>query len=226
MKNFSILLSFLLIIVIIPPAFAQYEDKVVVLETSSGNLVIEFFPEDAPNHVENFINLTEDGFYDGTIFHRIIYGFMIQGGDPKSAQAGTSMSEWGTGDPGYSIDAEFNDIEHKRGIVSMARSNDPDSAGSQFFIVHQDSHFLDGSYTVFGRILTEESFETLDTIAELQTMPNDQPVESFKAIIERAIVTDRFEISGVLDLVPAERTAVKPLKAIKKIKKAKHSLRT
>ena len=145
MKNFSILLSFLLILVIIPPAFAQYEDKVVVLETVSGNLVIEFFPDDAPNHVENFIKLTEDGFYDDTIFHRIIYGFMIQGGDPKTAMIGVSMSEWGTGDPGYSIDAEFNDIKHNKGIVSMARSNDPNSAGSQFFIVHEDSNLKVGA---------------------------------------------------------------------------------
>ena len=87
---------------------------------------------------------------------------MIQGGDPKSATPGVSMSEWGTGDPGYTIDAEFNDISHERGIVSMARSNDPNSAGSQFFIVHKDSTFLDGEYTVFGRIITQESFDVLD----------------------------------------------------------------
>ena len=206
MKNFSILLSFLLIIVIIPPAFAQYEDKVVVLETSSGNLTIEFFPDDAPKHVENFIQLTEDGFYDGIVFHRIIPGFMIQGGDPKTAIGGVSMSEWGTGDPGYSIDAEFNDIKHDRGIVSMARSNDPNSAGSQFFIVHEDSNFLDGAYTVFGRIITQDSYDTLDTIAELETMPNDQAVDTFKAIIEKAYVKDRSEIKDVLDLAPPQRT--------------------
>ena len=207
MKKFSILLSFLLIIVIIPPAFAQYEDKVVVLETSSGNLTIEFFPDDAPKHVENFIQLTEDGFYDGIVFHRIIPGFMIQGGDPKTAIGGVSMSEWGTGDPGYSIDAEFNDIKHNRGIVSMARSNDPNSAGSQFFIVHKDSNFLDGAYTVFGRIITQESFDTLDTLAELPTMPNDQAVDTFKAIIEKAYVKDRSEIKDVLDLLPPQRTS-------------------
>ena len=97
---------------------------------------------------------------------------MIQGGDPKTADPSVSMSEWGTGDPGYSIDAEFNSIEHKRGIVSMARSTDPNSAGSQFFIVHKDSNFLDGQYTVFGRILTDESFETLDRIATMNTAPN------------------------------------------------------
>ena len=159
----------LLIIVITPQNFAEYEDTIVVLETDSGRLIIEFFPQFAPNHVENFVTLSEDGFYTGTIFHRIIEGFMIQGGDPKSADPSFSMSEWGTGDPGYSIDAEFNNIEHKRGIVSMARSSDPNSAGSQFFIVHKDSNFLDGQYTVFGRILTDESFETLDRIATMDT---------------------------------------------------------
>ncbi len=189
----------LLIIAITPQAFAENEDIVVVLETSSGDIVIEFFPNHAPNHVDNFLKLTEDGVYDGTIFHRIIPGFMIQGGDPLTAQAGVSMSSWGTGDPGYKIDAEFNDISHERGIVSMARSNDPNSAGSQFFIIHKDSTFLDGQYTVFGRIITQESFETLDKIAELETMPNDQAVQTFKAVVSKAIVKDRSEITNILD---------------------------
>ena len=142
-KKFFFLPLILLIIVTTPQAFAEYEDTIVVLETDSGRLIIEFFPQFAPNHVENFVTLSEDGFYTGTIFHRIIEGFMIQGGDPKSADASFSMSEWGTGDPGYSIDAEFNSIEHKRGIVSMARSSDPNSAGSQFVIGHKESNFLD-----------------------------------------------------------------------------------
>ena len=196
----------LLIIAITPQAFAENEDIVVVLETASGDIVIEFFPDHAPNHVDNFLKLTEDGVYDGTIFHRIIPGFMIQGGDPLTAQAGVSMSKWGTGDPGYKIDAEFNDISHERGIVSMARSNDPNSAGSQFFIIHKDSTFLDGQYTVFGRIITQESFETLDKIAELETMPNDQAVQTFKAIVNKAIVKDRSEISDILDLKSPTRT--------------------
>ena len=189
----------LLIIAITPQAFAENEDIVVVLETASGDIVIEFFPNHAPNHVDNFLKLTEDGVYDGTIFHRIIPGFMIQGGDPFTAQPGVSMSSWGTGDPGYKIDAEFNDISHERGIVSMARSNDPNSAGSQFFIVHKDSTFLDGQYTVFGRIITQESFETLDKLAELETMPNDQAVQTFKAVVSKAIVKDRSEITDILD---------------------------
>ena len=194
------------VIILTPQTFAESNDPVVVLETSSGNIVIEFFSDDAPNHTENFLKLTKDGVYDGTIFHRIIPGFMIQGGDPLSAQAGVSMSLWGTGDPGYMIDAEFNDIVHERGIVSMARSNDPNSAGSQFFIVHKDSTFLDGQYTVFGRIITQESFDTLDAIAELETMPNDQAVQTFKAIVSKAIVKDRSEISNILDLKPPTRT--------------------
>ena len=191
-KFFSIPFA-LLIITLVPQAFAEYEDTIVVLETDSGRLIIEFFPQFAPNHVENFVTLSEDGFYTGTIFHRIIEGFMIQGGDPKTK--GTfSMSEWGTGDPGYSIDSEFNNIEHKRGIVSMARSSDPNSAGSQFFIVQKDSNFLDGQYTVFGRILTDESFETLDRIATMNTAPNDQPMDAWRAIIKNVIVMDRSEL--------------------------------
>ena len=195
-KFFSIPFA-LLIITLVPQAFAEYEDTIVVLETDSGRLIIEFFPQFAPNHVKNFVTLSEDGFYTGTIFHRIIEGFMIQGGDPKSKDTSFSMSEWGTGDPGYSIDAEFNNIEHKRGIVSMARSNDPNSAGSQFFIVHKDSNFLDGQYTVFGRILTDESFETLDRIATINTAPNDQPMEAWRAIIKNVIVMDRSELANL-----------------------------
>ncbi len=200
-KKFFFLPLILLIIVTTPQAFGEYEDTIVVLETDSGRLIIEFFPQFAPNHVENFVTLSEDGFYTGTIFHRIIEGFMIQGGDPKSADPSSSMSEWGTGDPGYSIDAEFNNIEHKRGIVSMARSSDPDSAGSQFFIVHKDANFLDGQYTVFGRILTDESFETLDRIATLTTSPNDQPMDAWRAIIKNVLVMDRSELSSLPEYV-------------------------
>ena len=175
-KKFFFIIFTLSLFAITPQAFAEYEDTIVIMETQMGRLIIEFFPNEAPNHVDNFIKLSNDGVYTGTVFHRIIEGFMIQGGDPKSAQSGVDMNEWGTGDPGYSIDAEFNSIEHKRGIVSMARSADPNSAGSQFFIVHKDSTFLDGQYTVFGRILTNESFDTLDKIATMSTAPNDQPL--------------------------------------------------
>jgi len=131
-------------------AFAHDDEKFAVLETNLGTIVIEFFHEDAPNHVDNFIGLAESGFYDGTIFHRIIPGFMIQGGDPNTISGDPSI--WGQGGPTERVDAEFNTIKHNRGIVSMARSADPNSGGSQFFIIHKNSNFLDEQYTVFGRI--------------------------------------------------------------------------
>ena len=166
MNKILFLIPFLIFsISIVPYTFAEYEDTIVIIETPSGKMFIEFFPDVAPNHVENFIKLSEEGFYTQTIFHRIINGFMIQGGDPWTKDLNKSMEDWGRGNPGYTIDAEFNQIKHDRGIVSMARSADPDSAGSQFFIVHENSHFLDGEYTVFGRIVSDESFETLDRLA-------------------------------------------------------------
>ena len=186
----------------IPNAFAEEEEKIVVLETRSGILVIQLFPEDAPNTVDNFVELVESGYYDRTLFHRVINGFMIQGGDPNTKLTEDNLdydyesgfffkvdpSNWGTGGPGYNIPAEFNTLEHDRGIVSMARSAHPDSAGSQFFIVHQDSNFLDGEYTVFGRIMSETSFETLDKIANLETTNSNIPTDLVKAEIVRAVV--------------------------------------
>jgi len=180
-------------------SYAQTDDKLVILHTRSGEIVLEFFPNFAPNHVDNFLELTQSGFYDQTVFHRVINDFMIQGGDPKTKPGGyTSVSEWGTGDPGYTIDAEFNRIKHSRGIVSMARSSDPNSAGSQFFIVHKDSNFLDGKYTVFGRIATQESFETLDKIALLETI-NDVPKQWGQAEILKAEVVNRSQVPNLLD---------------------------
>ena len=117
----------------------QIHEDVVVLNTKQGKMVIQLFSGDAPFHVKNFLDLVQSGFYDRTIFHRIIPGFMIQGGDPTTKPGMGSPWDWGKGDAGYSIDAEFNQIMHNRGIVSMARSADPDSAGSQFFIVHKNS---------------------------------------------------------------------------------------
>ena len=154
-------------------------ELLVHMKTSSGNLLIDFFPESAPNHVKNFIQLAESEYYDNTAFHRLITDFMIQGGDPKTKpDSGATATEWGTGGTSFSgpdLDAEFNSIQHDRGIVSMARSADPNSAGSQFFIVHEDSNFLDGEYTVFGRIVGSESFDTLDRIANLKTVESDRP---------------------------------------------------
>jgi peptidyl-prolyl cis-trans isomerase B (cyclophilin B) len=187
-------------------SFSQSDDKLVILHTNLGKIVIDFFPTDAPNHVTNFITLAENGFYDGTIFHRIIPGFMIQGGDPNTIDG--DKSTWGMGGPDKSTNAEFNTIKHNRGIVSMARSNDPNSAGSQFFIVHKDSNFLDGQYTVFGRIITQESFETLDKIAAVQTEAgtNDIPINTEQVKITKAEVVNRSDISNLLDLSDPERT--------------------
>lgn len=184
-------------------SFAQSE-QVVVLETTLGNIVIELFEEDAPKTVENFLNLTDSGFYDGVIFHRIIEGFMIQSGDPLSKDP-SLQSQWGTGDTGQNINAEFNTIKHLRGIVSMARAQDPNSASSQFFIVHEDSNELNQLYTVFGRIITQESFDTLDKIAALETGARDVPINTEQAKILSAKVVPRSEISNLLELGELER---------------------
>ena len=177
-------------------------DPIVTLETTHGNISIEFFPQDAPNHVQNFITLTNQGFYDGTLFHRVIPNFMIQGGDPNTING--DPSTWGQGGPDTRIDAEFNSIKHNRGIVSMARSADVNSAGSQFFIVHANSNFLDGDYTAFGRIVTEESFETIDTISELSIGYRDVPQDEVKII--KASITSRLNTPNLLKLSEPERT--------------------
>ena len=182
----------------------QIMDHVVILETSLGEIVIGFFPNDAPKHVENFIKLSQSGFYDGVLFHRIIPGFMIQGGDPNTIDG--DPNTWGTGGPSTSVDAEFNTIKHNRGIVSMARSADPNSGGSQFFIVHADSNFLDEQYTVFGRIVTEESFQTLDKIAGVKIGTSDRPVDPEQVRITKVSVVARSDITNLLDLPEPERT--------------------
>ena len=131
-------------------SMSQYENKVAEIHTSAGQIDIRFYPDVAPNHVKNFISLAEKGFYNGTKFHRVIPGFMIQGGDPNTISG--SPATWGTGGSEQNVKAEFNSVSHKRGIVSMARSQHPDSASSQFFIVVADSKFLDNNYTVFGQV--------------------------------------------------------------------------
>ena len=185
-------------------AFAQNDDKIVVFHTEFGHLAIEFFPDDAPNTVENFLKLAESDFYDKTIFHRIINGFMIQGGDPNSKES--DQSKWGQGGTGNNLKAEFNNIKHDRGIVSMARSALPDSASSQFFIVH-DRHLaqLDENYTVFGRIITQESYDTLDKIANLETKTGDIPLEVEKAEIKKTEVVTRSSLQNILTLDAPER---------------------
>ncbi|GBE05722.1 peptidyl-prolyl cis-trans isomerase A precursor [bacterium BMS3Abin10] len=144
-----------------------------VIETKFGNMELKFFPEVAPNHVDNFISLAKKGFYDGTTFHRVIPGFMIQGGDQNSKDP--DRSKHGTGDPGYSIKAEFNDKPHKRGVLSMARAGHPDSAGSQFFICVADAPFLDRQYSVFGEVVS--GMEAADNIVSQPRDSRDNPDE-------------------------------------------------
>lgn len=144
------------------------------IQTSEGNIEVEFWEDVAPGHVKNFTDLAKKGFYNGLIFHRVIPGFMIQGGCPHGT---------GTGGPGYQIKAEFNkrpDRKHTRGVLSMARSSNPDSAGSQFFIMHQDSPHLDGQYSAFGKVT--KGIEVVDKIATAPTDGNDRPTKPMKIV--------------------------------------------
>jgi peptidyl-prolyl cis-trans isomerase B (cyclophilin B) len=159
-------------------------NEVAVIKTSAGEMVIEFWPDVAPKTVENFKKLARTNFYDGTAFHRVIKGFMIQGGDPLTKDA-SKEAMWGTGDPGYKIKAEFNERSHTRGVVSMARSQNPDSAGSQFFICHGNPTFLDRQYTAFGKLIKGD--DVLEKIATTPTHPPDRPntvqkVESIRIV--------------------------------------------
>ena len=147
-------------------------NEVAVIKTSEGEMVVEFWPDVAPKTVENFKKLASQGFYDGTCFHRVIKGFMIQGGDPLTKDP-SKEAQWGTGDPGYKINAEFNDRSHVRGVISMARSQDPNSAGCQFFICHGDPKFLDRQYTAFGKLIKGD--DVLEKIATTPTHPPDRP---------------------------------------------------
>ena len=149
-----------------------------LIETNFGNIKIKLLPEIAPETVRSFITLTKSSFYDGTLFHRVIPKFMIQGGDPNTKESNKSV--WGQGGPGYNLKAEFNSRSHLRGIVSMARSTDPDSAGSQFFVVTSDSTFLDRQYTVFAEVV--EGLEIADKIVSLPRDGNDCPLEEAKML--------------------------------------------
>ncbi len=146
-----------------------------VIETKFGEMEIEFLADKAPGHVKNFLDLARTGFYDGSTFHRVIPGFMIQGGDPNTREKSASRASHGTGGPGYTIKAEFNDTAHKRGVVSMARSNDPNSAGSQFFICVADAGFLDRQYSAFGRVV--RGMEVADKIVGAARDSRDNPNE-------------------------------------------------
>ena len=211
-------------------AFAQNDDKIVVFETEFGHLAIELFFDDAPNTAESFLKLAETGYYDGTIFHRIIKDFMIQGGDPNTKEYSITseyvdgekqvtrpdQNTWGQGGEKYgggNLDAEFNTIKHDRGIISMARSQHPDSAGSQFFIVHKNSPHLDEQYTVFGRIITQESYDTLDMIANLEVTPKGTPIEISKTEIKKTEIITRSDLENqTLALDAPERLEMSQIK--------------
>jgi peptidyl-prolyl cis-trans isomerase B (cyclophilin B) len=162
-------------------------NEVAILNTSAGEMVLEFWPDVAPGHVENFKKLAKQGFYDGTCFHRVIKGFMVQGGDPNTKDD-AKQSQWGTGGPGYQIKAEFNDKPHVRGVLSMARSNSPDSAGSQFFICHGDPRFLDRQYTAFGKLIKGD--DVLEKIATAPTHPGDRPVKKVSLTSVKIVPAD------------------------------------
>jgi len=150
----------------------------VIIKTDFGSIKFSLLPDIAPETVRNFLELAKSGFYNGTLFHRVIPGFMIQGGDPNTKNPDKSM--WGQGGPGYNLKAEFSPRSHLRGIVSMARSTDPDSAGSQFFIVTSDSTFLDKQYTVFGEVV--DGMEVADKIVNLPRDGNDCPKQEAKML--------------------------------------------
>jgi peptidyl-prolyl cis-trans isomerase B (cyclophilin B) len=151
-----------------------------VIETKFGNIELRFFPEVAPNHVNNFIELAKKGFYDGTTFHRVIPGFMIQGGDPNTKNP--DKSTHGMGGPGYTLKAEFNEKPHKRGTLSMARAGHPDSAGSQFFICVADAPFLDRQYTVFGEVVS--GMDVADKIVNQPRDRRDNPIDRIEMKIK------------------------------------------
>jgi len=167
-----------------PEEIKKMAETTAVIETKFGNIELKFFPDVAPNHVKNFIDLAKKGFYDGTTFHRVIPGFMIQGGDPNTKNQ--DRSRHGMGGPGYTVKAEFNEKPHKRGTLSMARSSSPDSAGSQFFICVAPSSFLDKQYTVFGEAVS--GMEVVDKIVsqpkDKKDNPNDR-IEMKVKIIEK-----------------------------------------
>jgi cyclophilin family peptidyl-prolyl cis-trans isomerase len=160
-------------------------EEVAVLQTNHGRIVLRFFEDKAPQHVKSFKDLARSGFYDGTKFHRVIPNFMIQGGDPNSKS--DDRSRHGTGGPGYQLKAEFNDVKHVRGILSAARSGNPDSAGSQFFLMHAAAPHLDRQYTAYGEIV--EGLDVLDKIVALPRDQRDNPLPANPAIIEKVTIT-------------------------------------
>ena len=163
------------------PSNADSKAPHVLVKTKFGEMEIVLFPDLAPKHVESFLKLAKSGFYNGTIFHRIIPGFMIQGGDPLTKDP-ANRSRYGTGGPGYNLPAEFNRVAHEKGILSAARTADPNSAGSQFFIMADKATHLDGQYTVFGEIV--KGLEVVDTIVNQPRDMKDNPLERIELTVE------------------------------------------
>jgi peptidyl-prolyl cis-trans isomerase B (cyclophilin B) len=177
------------------PRMPKDGDEVAVVETDKGRIVLMFYPEKAPKHVENFKALAKRGFYDGTRFHRTIPGFMIQGGDPNSKDLAKAQW-WGTGGNEVDgkevmIDAEFNDIKHDAGVLSMARSRNPNSASSQFFIMHKNSPHLDGQYSAFGRVV--EGQDVVDKIATAPSGDNGS-VDPEKAVVLKSVKIEKWPL--------------------------------
>jgi peptidyl-prolyl cis-trans isomerase B (cyclophilin B) len=180
---------------------AAATNEVAVIKTTDGEMTVEFFPDVAPKTVANFKKLARSGFYDGTAFHRIIKGFMIQGGDPLTKDK-TKEDDYGTGDPGYKIPAEFNDRKHERGVLSMARGGDPNSAGSQFFICLDSAPHLNGKYTAFGKVIKGE--DVLMKIGDTPVGPNKYG--------EPSKPKERVEIQSIKIEPAAPATSAEPAK--------------
>ena len=170
------------------PMTEKNTKEVAVIKTSEGEMVAEFWSDVAPNTVENFKKLAKAGFYDGTAFHRIVKGFMIQGGDPLTKDP-ANEARYGTGDPGYKIKAEFNKKSHEPGVLSMARSQDPDSAGCQFFICLGDASFLDGKYTAFGKLISGE-----DVLKKIGDVPTKMGSRGENSVPEERVVIEHIKI--------------------------------
>jgi len=152
-----------------------------ILKTKFGEMEIVFFPELAPKHVESFVKLAKSGFFNGTIFHRVIPGFMIQGGDPNTKDP-SKVRSYGTGGPGYTLPAEFSKVAHEKGILSAARTADPNSAGSQFFLMADKATHLDGQYTIFGEVV--KGLDIIDKIVSQPRDPRDNPLERIEMTVE------------------------------------------
>ena len=180
-RNLIILISSVLLFSMVASA-----EEIAIIETKFGKMKIGFLQDKAPGHVKNFKDLAKKEFYNGTTFHRVIPGFMIQGGDSFSKEEPKNRMKHGMGGPGYTIKAEFNDTPHKRGILSMARAQDPDSAGSQFYIVVKDSFFLDGKYTAFGKVLSG-----MDVADKIVNAPRDQRDNPNERIEMKIKITNR-----------------------------------